>query len=135
MSKPDHVPLISSRDLFTDEKVWELREALRFNETTQCEHRIQRIQVNRDDRLIWFEKDLGANARYNDADPLAFWAAWEYNVGEVMEIAAHLRENKPEPQLPRDLVGDYIKFKEEQCAQKVRRSVSGSVITIQRSGV
>ena len=124
----DHLASPTERFLRVDERAEWLQEY------DLDGHRLQSITAYRGEKLCKFTKDLGLALLYPKAHPFNFWAAGEYSVGEAMEIADRMRDNKPpEEREQTDLWGEYRKQNEEKSALHAHRSVVGPHITIQRN--
>lgn len=118
--------------LHVDEKVewiWEREEQVK----AQVWHWKQHIQLVRDGRMRHFIADMGNIIAHPHWKPFNFWAAGEYSVGECLEIAERLRNNKdPEVYEPIDLAQSYLKLLEERAKCRNHVSTFGHYINRQR---
>lgn len=130
---PDFLSNASAYSLRVDEKVWYMREDVR-DKPQWGMHRYQHIFVRRGEMQYEYVKDMGPEMLYPKASVFQFWAGNEYSVGEVMEIADRIRDNKPpEEREPTDLGKKFMEQQEEKRALRAHRSVSGAHITIARN--
>lgn len=97
-------------------------------------HRYQLVQVRRGQVMCDFKKDMGPSFLYPNAPPMQqAWLGGLYSVGEALEIAERMRENKPpEEREPTDLVQGYLVQQDEKRALRAHRSVSGPLVSIER---
>ena len=132
-SELDHVSGESSPFLTVDERVqWLLEETKPKYKVGNV--RYQHIWVRRGDKACMFTKELGPAILF-PTQGLCFWGAGEYSVGEAMEIADRLRENKPPEQRDptRDILDSFRKQQDEKRDLAHHRTRSGPHITVVRS--
>ncbi len=93
----------------------------------------QHIQLVRDGRMRHFIADMGSTIAHPHWQEFNFWAAGEYNVGECLEIAEGLRNNKdPEEYEPIDLAQAYLKLLEQKAKRRAHASTFGKYGNHQR---
>lgn len=93
----------------------------------------QHIQLVRDGRMRHFIAKMGSIIAHPFWKPFNFPALGEYSVGECLEIAERLRNNKdPEENEPIALAQSYLKLVEEKAKRRDHISTFGSYITKQR---
>ena len=114
------------------EWLWERDEA--FHPVTKVPvspmHRFQHIQLMRDGVMKHFVHDMGLSMLHPKWQPLNFPAFGYYKVGEVLEIADGLRENRPpEDDEPIDIAQSYLNLIEEKAKRKRRASTFGAYLT------
>ena len=101
-------------------------------------HRFQVIYVARGDRLAEYHRDMGDAVLY-DYGPLRIPSLWEHSVGELQDIADHVRASGRETRnLSAELLGestlkrDAIALSEERYKRRRGQSVLGPAIKVQR---
>lgn len=118
--------------LHLDEKVewlWERAEPVEGKGS----HWKQHVQLVRDGRMRHFIAEMGSIIAHPHWQEFNFWAASEYSVGECLEIAEGLRNNKdPEQYEPINLAQSYLKLLEEKAKRRAHASTSGNYINRQR---
>ena len=130
---------IATEFIDQDEKAYLLMEGWHLNPLFG-ERRVQRIWVLRDDDLAVWTKDLGPRDAFR-ADRFQIPSGigndhvelWAYSVGEIREIADYLRGERHEHEPPSPMWQLYCQDLDEKLAQKAHRTVTGPLITIQRT--
>ena len=74
-----------------DEKAWGLYEIHDQSPGNRGFHRYQIIQVNRNDVLTEFRRDLGLSSKWKGVNQLRIPSLWEYSVDELIDLADELR--------------------------------------------
>jgi len=96
-------------------------------------YRYQHIQLARDGEMHHFVWEMGLSSEYPLAHPFNFFAGGYYSVGEALEIADNLRQNKPpEEHEPIDLAMSYLKLIEERHKRRRHASTFGRYLQVVR---
>ena len=132
MGKSPYKQLTPGSFLLLDEKVEYLWE--RTNDKPGYgPYRYQHITSRRGNLLVEFVKELGSALLFPGASPLNILCMGLYSVGEAMEIADRMRENKPPEEVePTNLMQKWAEEQDEKRMLKQHKSVSGSHLAIQR---
>lgn len=118
-----------SQSLHVDEWVEWLEEFSR--NVVGGRRRIQRITVRRGEYWCDFEKDMGPAENFRP-NPLFMVLGSAYRVGEAMDMAERLREDKAPEETKSTLAEDYLRERDEARQLRKHRTVSGPSLTIQR---
>lgn len=78
------------RPLEDDDRAWFLYEEERFVDNNKAIHRFQRIQVERDGKLVEFDIDMGPAANF-DAQGFMLIGAGVETAGNLLELAEKVR--------------------------------------------
>lgn len=122
-----------------NEPAWLLRETNELNRAKRSLRRYQRIWVNRDDRIVFYTKDLGAASDFTYPE-LQIPAEWVHTVAELQGIAEEVRAGKEldelfeERQSESTLVQDWLDQVERRRQVMYNRSVFGPGGKTQRNG-
>ena len=74
-----------------DEKAWGLYEIHDQSPGNRGFHRYQIIQVNRNDKITEFRRDLGLAKKWKGVNQLRIPSLWEHTVDELIDIASEIR--------------------------------------------
>ena len=96
-------------------------------------HHLQYVQLVRDGEMRKYMTDLGPIVAHPHWKQFNFWAGGEYNLGECLEIAERLRNNRdPEQYEPINLGLSYLGLLEEKHKRRLHRSTFGPFVRIER---
>lgn len=122
-----------------NEAAWLLRETNEVSKATHSWRRLQRVWVNRNDKIVWFVKDLGAASDFTYPE-LQIPAEWVHTVAELQGIADEVRAGNElddlfeERQSESTLVQDWLEQVERRRKVIANRSVFGPAGKTQRNG-
>lgn len=128
--------MLSTTFVLTDEKTLGFREVMR-DIPMKGPHRVQRIFVNRSDKVAVYEENLGPWLLFTNPYETQAWLGWEYSVGEAREIADRMRDGNqdPEPRPARtakELLAVYADNLDERKRIVKHQTTSGPLVTVQR---